>query len=61
MNTKTLAKFTAAFSLAIARAQTEGGHDALRMKLRMAALPLDVHARLLGDIEASERAYRLAA
>ena len=61
MKTKTATKFDAAFNLAIAYAQTEGGHDALRMKLQSAALPLDVHARLLGKLEASERAFRKAA
>jgi hypothetical protein len=61
MKTATVRQFTAAFTTAIASAQTEGGHDALRMKLTMAALPLDARVRLLGAIESSERAHRKAA
>lgn len=49
---------TATFERAITDADTKGGHDYLFMVLRMANLPLSTRARLLGRIEASERAYR---
>lgn len=61
MKTTTVRQFIAAFTTAIVAARTEGGHEALRMKLTMAALPLDARVRLLGAIESSERAYRKAA
>lgn len=57
---KTVSVIASAFRAEILRAEESGGHDALRMKLQTAALPLAVHFSLLSAIEASERNFRAA-
>lgn len=58
MKTAAVRQFTAAFDRDIASARVTGRFDGLHIALKMAALPLDAHFRVLCAIESAERAFR---